>query len=81
MAFDHRGFRVTVDVEPDESGMQWMCRAAIDGIDDTTRQAALPAVELAVARLKIDALMAISMVEHQARDTIDDWYRVKAPGA
>ena len=40
MAFDHRGFRVSVDVAADEFGVQWVCRAAIERIDgDRTKGA------------------------------------------
>ena len=74
MAFEHRGFRVNVDVVADESDVQWQCTATIEGINDETRHAALPSVELTIPKLKIDVLMAISMVEHRAKASIDDWY-------
>ena len=74
MAFDHRGFRVTVDTAPDASGTQWHCEATIEGIEERTRQAQIPGVELTFPRLKIDVLMAMSMVEHKAVSSIDEWH-------
>jgi hypothetical protein len=73
MAFEHRGFRVSVDVAPDEAGMQWQCKATIEGVESGTRDKHLPSVDLTISRLKIDVLMAISMVEHKAVDSIDEF--------
>lgn len=74
MSFDHRGFRVTVDVVPDEADVQWRCRAAIQGVVGSTAAAHLPNTELTIPKLKIDVLMALSMVEHRAVATIDEWH-------
>ena len=74
MSFEHRGFRVTVDVAPDEGDVQWRCRATSQGIVGSTAAAQLPEVELTISKLKIDVLMAISMVEHRAKATIDEWH-------
>jgi hypothetical protein len=74
MSLEHRGFRVTVDVAPDESDVQWRCRATSQGIVSSTAAAQLPEVELTIPKLKIDVLMALSMVEHRAIATIDEWH-------
>jgi len=74
MAFEHRGFRVTVDVAPDEADVQWQCRAAIQGVAGSTAAAHLPGIELTIPKLKIDVLMALSMVEHRAVTAIDEWH-------
>ena len=74
MAFNHRGFRVTVDMAPDASGMQWHCAATIEGIEERTRQASIPSVDVTFPKLKIDVLMAMSIVERNAVTSIDDWY-------
>jgi hypothetical protein len=74
MAFEHRGFRVTLDAVPDETNIQWQCKAVIEGLEEETRHAGLPSVELTIPRLKIDVLMVLSMVEHRAVTSIDDWY-------
>jgi hypothetical protein len=74
MAFDHRGFRVTVDISPDAAGMQWHCEATIEGMEERTRNARIAGVELTFPRLKIDVLMAMSMVEHKAITSIDEWH-------
>ncbi|MFC0399043.1 hypothetical protein [Paraburkholderia rhizosphaerae] len=74
MAINHRGFRVTVDMAPDASGTQWHCEAKIEGIEERTRQARIPGVDLTFSRLKIDVLMAMSMVEHKAVTSIDEWH-------
>ncbi|WP_230462040.1 hypothetical protein [Burkholderia cenocepacia] len=39
--------------------------------------AVLPPVELTISRLKIDVLMAISMIEHRAKDSVDEWFARK----
>ncbi|CAB3771658.1 hypothetical protein [Paraburkholderia humisilvae] len=74
MAFNHRGFRVTVDVAPDASGTQWHCEASIEGIEERTRQARIEGVDLTFSKLKIDVLMAMSMIEHKAVSSIDEWH-------
>lgn len=74
MAFNHRGFRVTVDMAPDASGTQWHCEATIEGIEERTRQAHIPGVDVTFPKLKIDVLMAMSIVERNAVTSIDDWY-------
>jgi hypothetical protein len=74
MAINHRGFRVTVDMAPDTSGTQWHCEATIEGVEEHTRQARIPGVELTFPKLKIDVLMAMSMIEHKAVTSIDDWH-------
>jgi hypothetical protein len=81
MSFEHRGFRLTVDVAPDEAGVQWRCRAAIQGIVASTAAARLPDIELTIPKLKIDVLMALSMVEHRAVATIDEWHAQQAVAA
>ncbi|MBI0331302.1 hypothetical protein [Burkholderia plantarii] len=73
MSFEHRGFRVSTDVLPDDTGTQWHCSAKIHGVDDAYRDTTLPPIELTIPRTKIDVLMAISMVEQRARDSIDEW--------
>ncbi|GAB7537554.1 hypothetical protein BGC_37720 [Burkholderia sp. 3C] len=73
MSFEHRGFRVTTDTLPDDTGTQWQCIAKIHGIDDAHRDVELPNVELTISRLKIDVLMVISMIEQRAKDSIDEW--------
>jgi hypothetical protein len=73
MAFEHRGFRVTLDVVPDETDIHWQCKVVIEGLDEETGHAGLPSVELTIPRLKIDVLMVLSMVEHRAVTSIDDW--------
>jgi len=74
MSFEHRGFRVTVEVAPDAADIQWQCRAAIQGLVGSTAAAHLHDVELTVPKLKIDVLMALSMVEHRAVASIDEWH-------
>ena len=74
MAFDHRGFRVTVDLAPDATDTQWHCEATIEGIEERTRQAHIQGIDLTVPRLKIDVLMVLSMVEHRATMSIDEWH-------
>lgn len=74
MAFEHRGFRVNVDVVPDEQGVQWVCRAVIERIDGESAQGVPQDFELTMPRAKIDPLLAISTVEHQAKSLIDDSY-------
>jgi len=74
MAFEHRGFRVEVDVTPDEGDIQWRCRATMRGVVGSTAAANLQPVELTIPKLKIDVLMALSMVEHKAVTSIDEWH-------
>jgi len=74
MSFEHRGFRVTVDIVPDEADIQWRCHAGIQGVVGSTAAAQLPEVELTIPKLKMDVLMALSMVEHRAVATIDEWH-------
>lgn len=73
MAIEHRGFRVDVNVVPDELGVQWMCRAVIERIDGDSAKGVPPSPELAIPRVKIDPLMAISSLEHRAVALIDDF--------
>jgi hypothetical protein len=73
MYFEHNGFRVTTEVVADSTDTQWVCQARIEGVTERTRDVQLPAAELSIPKLKIDVLMAMSMVEHKARDTIDAW--------
>jgi len=81
MAFEHRGFRVTVEMTPDAAEVQWQCRAAIEGVAGSTAAAHLPDIELTIPKLKIDVLMALSMVEHRAADAIDEWHAAHQPAA
>ncbi len=74
MAFEHRGFRVSVDVAADEFGVQWVCRAAIERIDGDSKEGEPSGAELTIPRAKIDPLMAISTLEHRAVTLIDDFY-------
>jgi len=74
VAFDHRGFRVSVDVAADEFGVQWVCRAAIERIDGDSKKGGPSGTELTIPRAKIDPLMAISTLEHRAVSLIDDFY-------
>ncbi|HEY1611265.1 MAG TPA: hypothetical protein VGG24_18525 [Paraburkholderia sp.] len=74
MAFEHRGFLVDVDIVPDEGDVQWQCRATIRSTEGSTAAANLPNVELTIPKLKIDVLMALSMVEHRAVASIDEWH-------
>jgi len=80
MSFEHRGFQVAVDVVPDEADIQWQCRATIRGVVGSTAAAHLPDIELTIPKLKIDVLMALSMVEHRAVACIDEWH-AGHPGA
>jgi len=73
VAFEHRGFRVNVDVTPDELGVQWLCRAVIERVDGDTSKGAPESPELAIPRLKIDPLMAMSTLEHRAKVLIDEF--------
>jgi len=74
VALEHRGFRVNVDVAPDEPGVQWVCRAVIERVDGGTNEGAPSGAELTIPRAKIDPLMAISTLEHRAVTLIDDFY-------
>jgi hypothetical protein len=74
VAIEHRGFRVDVNVVPDELGVQWMCRAVIERIDGDNTKGVPPSPELAIPRVKIDPLMAMSSLEHRAVALIDDFY-------
>ncbi|WP_322042183.1 hypothetical protein [Paraburkholderia sp. J67] len=74
MAIEYRGFQINVDTKADATDTQWLCRADINGVADEVRNVALPVVELEFPKLKIDVLMVVSMVEHKARQSVDDWY-------
>jgi hypothetical protein len=74
MAVEYRGFRVAVDAKADATDTQWLCSAVIEGVTPETQDVALPHIELSIPRLKIDVLMALSVVEHRAKDSIDEWY-------
>ncbi len=80
MSFEHRGFRVTTDIAPDDTDTQWHCVAKIQGVAEACRGTELPPIELTISRLKIDVLMVMSMVEQRARDSIDE-YLAQAPQA
>ena len=73
MALEHRGFRVNVDVVPDELGVQWICRALIERIDGDSKKGAPVGPELTIPRVKIDPLMAISTLEHRSTLLIDEF--------
>jgi hypothetical protein len=73
MAIEYRGFQINVDTKADATDTQWLCRADINGTASEVRDVTLPSVELAFPKLKIDVLMVVSMVEHKARQTVDDW--------
>lgn len=73
MALEHRGFRVNVDVVPDELGVQWVCRALIERIDGDSKKGAPVGPELTIPRVKIDPLMAISTLEHRSTLLIDEF--------
>ena len=45
----------------------------LDTLLATQRDVTLPAVELEFPKLKIDVLMVVSMVEHKARQSVDEW--------
>ena len=74
MAIEYRGFQINVDTKADATDTQWLCRADIHGAEGEVRDVALPCIELAFPKLKIDVLMVLSMVEHRARQSIDDWH-------
>jgi hypothetical protein len=74
MAIEYRGFRVTVDAKADATDTQWLCRAVLEGIEAQAAEAKLPCVELAIPKLKIDVLMALSMVEQTAKQSVDEWH-------
>jgi hypothetical protein len=74
MAVEYRGFRVAVDAKADETDTQWLCSANIVGIAGEAQNVTLPPVELTIPKLKIDVLMALSAVEHRAKDTVDEWH-------
>jgi hypothetical protein len=74
VAIEHRGFRVNVDVTPDELGVQWVCRSVIERIDGDSAKGAPVGSELTIPRVKIDPLMAISSLEQRAVASIDDFY-------
>ncbi|PLZ03506.1 hypothetical protein CY652_03690 [Burkholderia sp. WAC0059] len=74
MSIEHRGFLVDVDVVPDDTGFQWLCRATIEGVGEKAGKETLPGIELTIPKTKIDILMALSMVEHRAVESIDEWY-------
>ncbi|MFD1561299.1 hypothetical protein ACFSHT_37605 [Paraburkholderia silviterrae] len=74
MAIEYRGFQINVDTKADATDTQWLCRAEINGAEDEVRDVALPCVELTFPKLKIDVLMVVSMVEHKARQSVDEWF-------
>jgi hypothetical protein len=74
MAIEYRGFRVAVDAKADATDTQWLCRATIERLPGETQNAVLPPVELTIPKLKIDVLMALSAVEHRAKDCVDEWH-------
>ncbi|QBQ99650.1 hypothetical protein [Paraburkholderia pallida] len=74
MAIEYRGFQINVDTKADATDTQWLCRAEINGAKDEVRGVALPGVELVFPKLKIDVLMVVSMVEHKARQSVDEWF-------
>jgi hypothetical protein len=73
VALEHRGFRVNVDVVPDELGVQWICRALIERIDGDSKKGVPVGPELTIPRVKIDPLMAISTLEHRSTLLIDEF--------
>jgi len=73
VALEHRGFRVNVDVVPDELGVQLVCRALIERIDGDSKKGAPVGPELTIPRVKIDPLMAISTLEHRSTLLIDEF--------
>ncbi|MCP3710797.1 hypothetical protein M3I54_28130 [Paraburkholderia sp. CNPSo 3274] len=79
MAVEYRGFRVTVDAKADATDTQWLCRAVLEGVDAQVETAKLPSVELAIPKLKIDVLMALSVVEQTAKQAVDEWWQAKQP--
>lgn len=74
MAIEYRGFRVTVDAKADATDTQWLCSARIEGVAAEAQGVPLPSVELSIPKLKIDVLMALSAVEHRAKDSVDEWH-------
>ncbi|MBN3854098.1 MULTISPECIES: hypothetical protein [unclassified Paraburkholderia] len=74
MSIEYRGFQINVDTKADATDTQWLCRADIKGVKDEVRDVQLPVVDLEFPKLKIDVLMVVSMVEHKARQSIDDWH-------
>jgi hypothetical protein len=80
MAVEYRGFRVAVDANPDATDTQWLCSAQIKGVAAEVQNVTLPGIELTIPKLKIDVLMALSAVEHRAKDTVDEWYAAN-PGS
>jgi hypothetical protein len=73
MAIDYRGFRVAVDAKADATDTQWLCSAKIQGLAGEAQNVVLPSVELSIPKLKIDVLMALSAIEHRAKDSVDEW--------
>ena len=73
MAIEYRGFQINIDTQADATDTQWLCRAEIEGVQAEVRDVALPCMELAFPKLKIDVLMVVSMVEHKARQSVDEW--------
>jgi hypothetical protein len=74
MSIEYRGFQIVVDTKADATDTQWLCHAEITGVEGQARDVVLPPVELALPKLKIDVLMGVSMVEHKARQTVDEWH-------
>jgi hypothetical protein len=73
VAIEHRGFRVNVNVVPDELGVQWMCKAVIERVDGDDSRGVPEGPELAIPRVKIDPLMAMSSLEQRAVVVIDEF--------
>lgn len=74
MTIEYRGFQINIDTKADATDTQWLCRAEIKGVGGEARDVALPCMELAFPKLKIDVLMVVSMVEHKARQSVDEWF-------
>jgi len=81
MAIEYRGFQINVDTKADATDTQWLCRADIKGMDGVVRDVVLPCVELSFPKLKIDVLMVLSMVEHKARQSVDEWLAAQPAAA
>ncbi|MEM5318400.1 hypothetical protein [Paraburkholderia sp. JHI869] len=79
MAVEYRGFRVTVDAKADATDTQWLCRAVMEGVDAQVETTRLPGVELAIPKLKIDVLMALSVVEQNAKQAVDEYWHARQP--
>jgi hypothetical protein len=74
MAIEYRGFRITVGAKADATDTQWLCSAKVEGLAGQAHDVTLPSIELTIPKLKIDVLMALSAVEHRAKDSVEEWY-------